>query len=72
MKKKRLPLTLKILLLCVPLYPLHIIGEWYFVKTTVIGRKFNFKEETRTYWKDIWVLLREEKEKKQHERKQRK
>lgn len=48
----------KILILCIPLYFLHLIGEWYFINTTLIGKKFSFKKETKEYWKEFYTYMK--------------
>ena len=49
---------LKLLLLCIPMYPLSMFGEWYFTKTTLVGSKFNLKKETKLYWREVFEFIK--------------
>lgn len=49
---------LKLIVICVPLYPLYLIGEWY--ETSDNGRKFSFKKFNSVYWREIADYLRKD------------
>lgn len=51
--RKRTKLLL--LLICVPYYPIGLIGEWYEAKGD--GRQFNLKEYDNDYWEEVQFYL---------------
>lgn len=45
-----------ILIICLPYYPIGLIGEWY--EITGNGRKFSFKEFNKDYWLEVLDYLK--------------
>lgn len=50
---------IKLLLYCIPLYPINLIGEWHYGATTSLGtKKFKFMKITKQYWTEVYYYLK--------------
>lgn len=49
---------IKVMLLCIPLFPIQLIGEWYRINTGLTSKEFKVWEETKEYWKTAYRYLK--------------